>query len=528
MAEQKEGFLDSKTILAIALVGVVWFGWQSYLSKKYPSPPPKNQATTQNPPTVSSDAVQSSTPQLESVSPAAPKTQPARAEKKLPFEAAGFLGEISSRGMGFTSYRLKDHTYRDNQPVKFGLPDEPLFALMDGTQKQLLDFSLRQVSQFVFEGTAEASGAQVFRRIEIFPEKKTFQNTVRVQKTKPEPTVLGITIGEPLAPAGSSSIFMPSYEHQEFVYRAKTAFERINISALKEPFAKEVPGLSMFSLNSQYFAAAFVDQSPVIPSVQLSAPVQVSTPVHGLILYNISSTVDLDFKTFAGPKSHQLLASVDPKLVEVINFGWFQTIGEILLQILKWFHNFLHNWGLSIIALTLLVRLLVMPFNIASYRSMKKMQKVQPLIQSIRDRYKDDSQALNREMMTLFREHKVNPVGGCLPMLLQMPVFFALYQVLGQSVELYKAPFFGWIHDLSLKDPYFILPVLMGGSMWFQQKITPNTMDPAQAKIMQFLPVVFSLFMLALPSGLTLYIFVSTLFGIVQQQLFMREKKASA
>ena len=126
------------------------------------------------------------------------------------------------------------------------------------------------------------------------------------------------------------------------------------------------------------------------------------------------------------------------------------------------------------------------------------------------------------------RDNKVNPLGGCLPMLLQMPVFFALYQCLGQSIELYQAPFFGWIHDLSLKDPFYVLPILMGISMYIQQKITPTTMDPAQAKIMQFLPVVFSLMMVSLPSGLTLYIFVSTLFGIIQQQIFMKDRKSAS
>ena len=152
------------------------------------------------------------------------------------------------------------------------------------------------------------------------------------------------------------------------------------------------------------------------------------------------------------------------------------------------------------------------------------MQKIQPLIAELRERYKDKPQQLNTEMMDLMRKNKVNPVGGCLPMLLQLPVFFALYQVLGQSIELYKAPFMFWIKDLSAMDPYFVLPVLMGISMYIQQKITPSTMDPMQAKVLQFMPILFSLMMISLPSGLTLYIFVSTFFGIVQQYIFMKDK----
>ena len=169
-----------------------------------------------------------------------------------------------------------------------------------------------------------------------------------------------------------------------------------------------------------------------------------------------------------------------------------------------------------------------MPFNIYSFKSMKIMQKLQPEMQRLRERYKDDPQTMNREVMDLMKRNKANPLGGCLPMLLQLPVFIALYSVLGQSIELYRAPFFLWITDLSVHDKFFVLPVLMGITMYVQQKITPNTMDPAQAKVLQFMPIIFTAFMLFLPSGLTLYIFVSTLFGIIQQYVFMREKTPGA
>jgi YidC/Oxa1 family membrane protein insertase len=160
---------------------------------------------------------------------------------------------------------------------------------------------------------------------------------------------------------------------------------------------------------------------------------------------------------------------------------------------------------------------------------MKVMQKLQPQMNAVRERYKDKSNEeklqMNAEIMKLMKENKANPVGGCLPMLLQLPVFIALYQVLGQSIELYQAPFGLWIHDLSIRDPLFVTPVLMGITMFIQQKITPSTMDPQQAKIMMWMPVIFSFFMISLPAGLTLYIFVSTLFGIIQQFVFLRDRK---
>lgn len=158
---------------------------------------------------------------------------------------------------------------------------------------------------------------------------------------------------------------------------------------------------------------------------------------------------------------------------------------------------------------------------------MRTMAKIQPQIKSLRERYKDDTQRLNQEMLTLMKENKANPLGGCLPMLLQIPIFFALYQVIGQSIELYKAPFALWIQDLSSKDPFFVLPILMGVTMFIQQKITPNNMDPAQQKVMMFMPIIFCFLMFSLPSGLTLYIFISSVFGILQQVYFTKEKNVA-
>ncbi|MEI7973063.1 MAG: membrane protein insertase YidC, partial [Bdellovibrio sp.] len=419
------------------------------------------------------------------------------------------------------------HAHRDGSPVVFGTESEPLASIWDANTHQPIEFVIQKESEVSFVGRAEVEGAVIERRMLFDPAKKSIFNEVKVQKTKSDPTRLLLVISEKKQAGSGSSFLMPSFEHQEFVAKHQGSLERFNVTGMKENFAKELPGISLAAVSSQYFATALHDQSDVIPVMQMSAPASESGVLFAGLRYDISSSVHLKWTQFSGPKSHNLLKSIDPAFVEIVNFGWFQSIGEVLLKVLLLFHKFLDNWGLSIIALTLLVRLLVLPFNLASYKSMKKMQKVQPLIQSIRERYKDDAQALNREMMQLFKEHKVNPVGGCLPMFLQMPVFFALYQVLGQSVELYRAPFFGWITDLSLKDPLYVLPVLMGLAMWFQQRITPSTMDPAQAKIMQFLPLVFCVFMLALPSGLTLYILVSTVFGIVQQQIFTRDQKAA-
>lgn len=195
-----------------------------------------------------------------------------------------------------------------------------------------------------------------------------------------------------------------------------------------------------------------------------------------------------------------------------------------MLKLLRIFYGIFSNYGVAIILLTLIMRMLVFPIAHRGYKSMNKMQKVQPLLKSIREKNKKDPQKANMEIMAVMKEHGVNPIGGCLPMLLQLPIFFAFYRVLSESIVMYQAPFFGWIQDLSLKDPYYILPVSMGAIMFVQQKLTPTSMEPMQQKVMALLPIVFSFFMMSLPSALTLYIFVSTLFGVLQQYIFMRVK----
>jgi YidC/Oxa1 family membrane protein insertase len=239
------------------------------------------------------------------------------------------------------------------------------------------------------------------------------------------------------------------------------------------------------------------------------------------------SSAMLKVKFFGGPRSLDILTAADARLEKSVNYGWFGWLAGPILKLMKWLYGLTHNYGVAIILLTLLVRLAVAPFNIASYKSMKAMQVIQPQVNLLKEKYKNDQATQQREMMKLMRENNANPLMGCLPMILQLPVFFALYRVLDLSLELYKAPFAFWIHDLSLKDPYYILPVLMAGVMVVQQKITPSAMDPTQAKLMLFMPLIFAGVMVAYPSGLTLYIFVSTLFGIAQQFIFIRDKKKS-
>ena len=188
------------------------------------------------------------------------------------------------------------------------------------------------------------------------------------------------------------------------------------------------------------------------------------------------------------------------------------------------FHGFVQNWGLAIIMLTLLVRGIMFPLTKAQYTSMAKMRMLQPKIAALRERFGDDRQKMSQGMMELYKKEKVNPLGGCLPILVQMPIFIALYWALMESVELRHAPFALWITDLSVKDPFFVLPILMGASMWYLQKMSPTTVtDPMQQKVMQFMPIIFTFMFLWFPAGLTLYWLVSNVISIIQQTIIYRQ-----
>ena len=229
------------------------------------------------------------------------------------------------------------------------------------------------------------------------------------------------------------------------------------------------------------------------------------------------------FSLYVGPKTQERMQAVAPHLERTVDYGWLWLIAEPLFWLLSWIHGFVGNWGWSIIILTVMIKLAFFQLSATSYKSMARMRKLQPRITALRERYSADKQRMNQAMMELYREEKINPLGGCLPILVQIPVFIALYWVLLESVELRQASFIGWLDDLSLHDPYFVLPVAMGLTMLVQQKLNPTPPDPMQAKIMMALPFVFTFFFLFFPSGLVLYWFVNNMLSIIQQWVITKK-----
>lgn len=239
----------------------------------------------------------------------------------------------------------------------------------------------------------------------------------------------------------------------------------------------------------------------ILPAVQIAA----------------GETKSTSMRLYAGPQIQENLKELAPGLEHVVDYGWLTVLAYPLFVLLKWLENLVHNWGVAIILLTVLIKGAFYPLSAASYKSMAQMRKMAPRLQHLKERYGDDRQKLHEAMMKVYQEEKINPLGGCLPIVVQIPVFIALYWVLMGAVELRQAPFALWIHDLSAADPYYVLPVVMAATMFIQQRLSPTPPDPVQAKVMMIMPIAFSVFFFFFPAGLVLYWLVNNVLSILQQ-----------
>ncbi len=327
------------------------------------------------------------------------------------------------------------------------------------------------------------------------------------------------------------------YEKVQVFYSSGGKVETLGYKKLGTSDHPDIPAsiagpLEFAGIEDQYFAASFLPMEGQISAWDWRTEYQkpggkpgTTEPVSEVAVGPLESApTPVALRLFVGPKSLRVLGSVDPKMRSLVDFGIMGFLAEPLFYVLRWIHGYVPNWGWAIVLITVGLTMALFPLRVSSWRSMQKMQKVMPEMKAIQARYKKYGmrdprrQKMNEEMMELYKREGVNPMGSCLPMVLQMPVWFALFEVLEVSIELRHAPWILWIHDLSAHDPYYILPVLMTVAGYFMQKMTPQTMtDPTQQKMMNFMPVLFGLLFFRLPSGLLLYIFTSYLLGIGQQ-----------
>jgi YidC/Oxa1 family membrane protein insertase len=291
--------------------------------------------------------------------------------------------------------------------------------------------------------------------------------------------------------------------------------------------------IDWFGQEDKYFTATIqYGERGIITSKKIAAPVEIGDLLTTDLTVKEKSEART-YKLYAGPKSFPLLSAFGHGLEQMVDYGWFGIIAKPMFWLMQFFYDLTKNYGIAIILLTIIVRILLFYPSLKSALSMEEMKKIQPLVLELKEKYKKDPKRMQQETMKLYKEHKVNPLGGCLPMLMQFPFFIALYNVLSVSIELRQQPFISfWIHDLSVYDPYYILPVLMGLSMVLMMKMTATTADPQQAKIMMFMNIAFIFLFAWLPAGLLLYITLSNVLSIFQQmyvhRIITKQQAASA
>ena len=514
--------MEKNTLLAVILSIFVLLGW-SFLSQKNTAPQnagPAEEVQLKHEQTA--PAVQGQPLAPQGIQPDAAIMKAAGNGDDIVVETDLYRAVLSTKGAIMKSWELK-HFNNDGTPVV--LLKEPgtipaLGIILDGLDRNLPQklIYIASTDKLVLSESGKKEGELIFEYSNsgtVIRKKLVFHNngyrvdlSIETVNTPPYSLAIGTDFG--IYDKGQK-------EHKGPVILANDK---------REEFDEKIEATGNFRENirwiaqeDKYFTAALI---PV-------------TPVEGATVWKEANSAEIalklapqknEFIFYAGPKEYDRLKELNSGLEHIIDFGWFSIVAMPLFWVLKFFYSFLGNYGWAIILLTIVTRIPFIPIMHKSQQSMKKMQKIQPMMTEIKERYKDDAQRQQKEMMELYKKHKVNPIGGCLPMLLQIPVFIALYNVLLKAIELRGAPFIFWITDLAIKDPYYVFPIVMGITMVIQQKMTPSTMDPKQAKMMMFMPVIFTFMFLSFPAGLVIYWLVNNVLGIAQQ--FYANKHAEA
>jgi YidC/Oxa1 family membrane protein insertase len=542
--------MERRFFLAILLSFVVLYGYQALF---VPPTPPKPQVVTT--PASSSGGAQtapSSAPATTSppIAQSAPEAVPAEgetAEREIVVDTATVQVVLTNRGGRVLHWRLKAFQDQNGNQVDLVPTDVPSdqprpFSLIvnDTALTQRMNNALYRVSGdtsghvdattqsaqlvFEFEGTG---GLRVRKEFGFSPTNYvvTFSASATEGTRALQPAIAwGPGLGDAGALAAGGSFFTGNYtQPPEAIFHRDGSVERVLSDKLAEQGTQE--GQFRFAgVDDHYFIAAAIEPGQgriEYRPLLLDGP---GTAKRQLLSHSITPSQPIqNMRFFVGPKQFDVLQPVDPEFTKAINFGMFRVLSVPLLNGLKWVHSYIGNWGWSIIVLTILINLAIAPLRHKSVVSMRKMQALQPQLKAIQDHYAGlkvtdpARQKMNTEIMNLYREKGVNPASGCVPMLLTLPILFAFYSLLSQAIELRGAEFGLWIKDLSEHDPYYVTPVLMAITMFWQQRITPSTADPAQQKIMMMMPLMFGVMFLWVPSGLVLYWFVGNLWAIGQQ-----------
>ncbi|MDP3481111.1 MAG: membrane protein insertase YidC [Desulfoprunum sp.] len=548
-----------RAFLAIIISFVILIGYQ-YFFVGFDKPPVSTETVVKK--TEKTEPVKSvaSTAEITKPQPeqkaAAQPAVPTRSARKITVDTALYTAVLSENGGAIESFILKEHTetskaHSPGKQLVMTTPDQgfPLkFSWGSAVAQDLLFDSDGQEVTFGENGKAvltmkalTESGLEIERTFTFDTKKYLIDLAVKVTNTSAQP-LQGIAqlhqINSPFEGA-KSSVSMLFSGPAAFI---SGALQEVKSKEFAEG-AKTLQGkMDWAGYEGNYFLCAILplEDAGATFTMQGTEALTTMQVAGNLDTLKPGAAKKYSYHIFYGPKKLTLLKEIGFNLDKAINFGWFDVVAKPTLWLLNFFHDFFGNYGIAIILVTVLFKAVFWPITQKGMKSMKNMQKLQPKMVKIKEKYKNDPAKMNQEVMGLYKTYKVNPLGGCLPMVLQIPVFFALYKVLLQCIELRHAPFMLWITDLSAPDrlwiglnlPYLggipVLTLLMGASMFFQQKLSPTTADPAQAKIMMFLPVIFTFMFLNFASGLVLYWFVNNLLAILQQYMINRGNKPAA
>lgn len=474
---------DQKNALfAVVLSGMILFGWQYFFAPR---------------------------PAATDAAPAAPIAQTAPANATVaaaPAQAPVSVQDISVSNGGFTAQLTSNLGFKGLAHDQARFPfseivgsDQPLLLEIAPEGQNFVPVNLATTSQSATQWTGADTASGVSVALSINSENML---NVKVTSAKPFKYRFTFASSEKKLENGQQRYF--SFYHDSLKHWSINDDETTDTTV----------SWAGIDFNYHLFAVSF----PKAPGLILRG-----LPEGKMQLFPNYTVPELEFEVLYVKKEYNYLTGLGRNLKHAVDFGFWGFFAELILKGLQFFYGLVGNWGVAIIFLTFIVRLITFPLQYKSFVSMKKMQILQPEMNKIKEKFKDDPMRMQKETMELFKRSGANPLGGCLPMILQLPVFFAFYKVLSSAVELVDAPFVGWLTDLSNKDPYFVLPLLMTAAMFLQQKITPTTVtDPVQKKIFMFMPLIFGFIMKDLPSGLSLYIFVSTLLGIIQQLMVFK------
>ncbi|MCM0604802.1 MAG: membrane protein insertase YidC [Xanthomonadaceae bacterium] len=494
--------MDKRTLAIIVISTAVFLGWQKFYVE----------------PNAQKAAVEAAQVQSAPAAIAAPKTENQVTTKKtLTLDSSQARIETPNSSYWVSNWKLNQYkTSIANDSAQIDLKsvtnfDESIQIALDDQEYSYLPTVLGSLTQTEKGSvwTYEDTNLKITR--ELTPNSGVLNAKIKAEfKGSKKPKFLFVLL--------KSQLVEKDEEERDRLLAMWTGdkIERFHLNDTIE--VKEFPLATKWIAGiGHYFLVSIVNDSS-ITARGLIQPMGGKAAQAGLVFPIQGNSIEIPLRVYFGPKDLMALRAFEPTLDHTVDFGMFTVVAYPLLRVMNWLYLFTKNYGLAIIFLTILIKIITYPLTYKSMKSMKEMAKLQPQIEKLKKKYENDKEALNREMLSLMKTSNANPMMGCIPMLIQMPVFFALYQVLYNSVELYQTPFFFWIRDLSVKDPLYITPVLLTGSMWLQQKMTPTTStDPVQQKMMQFMPVIFGAMMVTLPSGLTLYMLTNALVSIIQQ-----------